>query len=49
MNNIIKGIIKKIKTVIYNKPIGYISPVENCNDGKQKEFKNRKNFKVDEK
>jgi len=44
----IKKIIKKIKTVIYNKPVGYISPVDNCNVGKKDEFNNRKNVKVDD-
>ena len=36
----------KVKTTIYNKPIGYISPVSNVNEGRKEEFDNRKNFKI---
>ena len=36
----------KVETIVYNKPIGYISPVSNCNVGKQEEKENRINFKV---
>lgn len=36
----------KVMTTIYNKPIGYISPVKNCNIGKQLEKENRVNFKI---
>lgn len=43
----LRQIIKKVKTVLYNKPVGYIAPVNNYNVGKQEEFKNRNNFKVD--
>lgn len=44
----LKQLIKKVKTVLYNKPVGYIAPVNNCNIGKQQEFQNRENFKVDQ-
>lgn len=34
----------KIKTTIYNKPVGYIAPQSNYNIGKKKEYANRINF-----
>lgn len=36
----------KIKTTIYNKPIGYCTPVNNHNVGRSQAKKNRKEFKV---
>ena len=36
----------KVRTTIYNKPVGYISPVSNVNDGRKQEFESRKNFDV---
>jgi hypothetical protein len=36
----------KVKTTIYNKPVGYISPVSNYNIGKKAEFDNRVNYKI---
>jgi len=36
----------KVKTTIYNKPVGYISPVSNVNEGKKQEFDNRVNFEI---
>jgi anaerobic ribonucleoside-triphosphate reductase len=36
----------KVQTTTYNKPVGYISPVSNVNEGKKQEFENRVNFKI---
>jgi len=36
----------KVRTTIYNKPVGYISPVSNVNAGRRKEFEERKNFEI---
>lgn len=36
----------KIKTTIYNKPVGYTTPVCNHNVGRQEAKKIRKNFVV---
>lgn len=37
---------KKLRTVIYNKPIGYCTPVQNHNVGRQEAKSIRKNFVV---
>uniref|UniRef100_A0A7C3J5N8 Uncharacterized protein n=1 Tax=candidate division WOR-3 bacterium TaxID=2052148 RepID=A0A7C3J5N8_UNCW3 len=41
--------IKKVKVVpteIYSRVVGYFRPVNNWNEGKREEFKDRKEFKV---
>lgn len=37
---------KKLRTVVYNKPIGYCTPVQNHNVGRQEAKGIRKNFVV---
>ena len=37
---------KPEKCEVYSRPVGYLSPVNNWNDGKQAEFEDRKEFKV---
>lgn len=36
----------KTKCEVYSRVVGYIRPVTQWNDGKQEEFKDRKNFKI---
>lgn len=36
----------KVKTTIWNKPVGYTSPVQNHNSGRQLAMKTRKNYVV---
>lgn len=36
----------KIKTTIYQKPVGYCSPIKNHNSGRQLAMKTRKNYSV---
>ena len=38
--------IKGEKCEVYSRVVGYLRPVEQWNDGKQKEFKQRKTFKI---
>ncbi len=38
----------KTKCEVYSRVVGYIRPVEQWNDGKQAEFKDRKLFAADE-
>lgn len=38
----------KTKCEVYSRVVGYIRPVEQWNDGKQAEFKDRKLFIADE-
>lgn len=35
------------KTEVYSRVVGYYRPVQSWNDGKQEEFKNRKEFDVE--
>jgi len=39
--------IKKIKTIIFSRPVGYITPVNNWNKGKEEEFEQRKLYSMD--
>lgn len=39
---------KKIPTEIFSRVVGYFRPVNQWNKGKQEEFKERKEFKIDE-
>jgi hypothetical protein len=39
---------QKVKTVIYNKPVGYIGSVENFNSGRRLAKEVRKNFIIKE-
>jgi hypothetical protein len=36
--------LKKIKTILFSRPVGYISPSTNYNQGKESEFENRKKY-----
>lgn len=36
----------KVKTTVWNKPVGYCSPVKNHNSGRQLAMRTRKNFVV---
>lgn len=36
-----------LKTEVYSRVVGYFRPVDGWNKGKQAEFKDRKEFKVD--
>ena len=40
--------LKKIKAEVWNRVCGYFRPVDNWNIAKQKEFKDRKTFKIKE-
>ena len=42
------NIIKKIKTILFSRPVGYISPSSNYNEGKEEEFENRKKYNLDQ-
>jgi anaerobic ribonucleoside-triphosphate reductase len=35
------------KTEVYSRIVGYFRPVQNWNEGKQEEFRERKTFKVE--
>jgi len=35
---------KKQKCEVYSRVVGYLSPISEWNDGKQEEFKDRKNY-----
>lgn len=37
----------RTKAEVYSRVVGYLRPVEQWNDGKQEEFKNRQEFKTD--
>jgi len=37
---------KRTKCEIYTRVVGYLRPVQQFNEGKQSEFKDRKNFKL---
>jgi ribonucleoside-triphosphate reductase len=39
---------KRTKCEIYSRVCGYLRPVNQWNSGKQQEFKERKNYKIDE-
>jgi len=39
----------KTKCEVYSRVVGYLRPVEQWNEGKSEEFKDRKNFEVGEK
>ncbi|HAF07542.1 MAG: Uncharacterized protein XD76_0263 [candidate division TA06 bacterium 32_111] len=38
--------VKVVPTEIYSRVVGYFRPVNNWNEGKREEFKDRKEFKV---
>jgi len=38
---------QRTKMEIYSRVVGYLRPVDQWNPGKQQEFRDRKNFKVD--
>lgn len=38
----------KIKTTVWNKPVGYCSPIKNHNSGRQQAAKTRKNYVITE-
>jgi anaerobic ribonucleoside-triphosphate reductase len=39
----------KVPCEVYSRIVGYLRPVQNWNQGKQQEFKDRKTFTVKEK
>ncbi len=39
--------IKGTKCEVYSRVVGYLRPVEQWNDGKQEEFSQRKEFKIE--
>lgn len=39
--------VKGTKCIIYSRIVGYFSPIENWNEGKTEEFKQRVSFEVD--
>ena len=39
----------KVPCEVYSRIVGYLRPVQNWNQGKQQEFKDRKTFAVKEK
>lgn len=39
---------KRTKCQVYSRVVGYYQPVENWNEGKQAEFKDRVEFKIKE-
>lgn len=41
------NLIQKIKTILFSRPVGYISPTVNYNKGKEQEFENRKKYNID--
>ena len=44
-----KATTKKVPCEVYSRIVGYLRPVQNWNDGKKQEFKDRKTFAVKEK
>ena len=38
---------KRTKCEVYSRVVGYLRPIDQCNDGKRQEIKDRKMFKVD--
>jgi ribonucleoside-triphosphate reductase (formate) len=38
----------KIPCEVYSRIVGYLRPIQNWNEGKQQEFKERKTFRVTE-
>ena len=34
----------KVPCLVYSRPVGYLTPVENWNEGKQAEFRDRKTY-----
>jgi len=38
---------KRTRCEVYSRIVGYLRPVEQWNDGKQSEWKDRKTFKID--
>lgn len=38
---------KLVKTIMFSRPVGYISPVRNYNKGKEEEFGERKLYNMD--
>ncbi len=41
-----KSALSGTKCEVYSRVVGYLRPVEQWNDGKQEEFKERKTFKL---
>ena len=41
------NIVQKIKTIIFSRPVGYITPVSNWNEGKEEEFDQRKLYNME--
>ncbi len=41
-----KSALRGTKCEVYSRVVGYLRPVEQWNDGKQEEFKERKTFKL---
>lgn len=41
--------VTKVPCEVYSRIVGYLRPVQNWNEGKQQEFKDRKTFVVKEK
>lgn len=41
------NLIQKIKTIIFSRPVGYIAPVTNWNEGKEQEFNQRKLYDME--
>ncbi|KKS32451.1 MAG: Ribonucleotide reductase of class III (Anaerobic), large subunit [Parcubacteria group bacterium GW2011_GWC2_42_12] len=39
---------KRTACEVYSRVVGYLRPVQQWNDGKQSEYRNRKTFKVNE-
>jgi len=37
---------KRTRCEVYSRIVGYLRPVEQWNEGKREEFKNRVNFKI---
>jgi anaerobic ribonucleoside-triphosphate reductase len=38
----------KVPCEVYSRIVGYLRPIQNWNDGKRQEFKERKTFRVEE-
>lgn len=39
---------KRTKCEVYSRVVGYIRPIQNWNEAKQEEFKDRKTYKIKE-
>jgi hypothetical protein len=45
-NGTVVPVEKRTRTLVYSRPVGYLSPVENWNPGKRAEFLDRAMFDV---